>query len=144
MLTLNAEVMTAAAQGEARAHPRARARIKVEYHFGSTTGVGHTMDISEGGIFLIGQRVARPGTRIYLRLYLPGSQADPLKLIGLVTRAVTPREDEDLEIGMGIHFEIAYARTRTALFGFIGALRSHEKGDSPPIPPSPGIHGAGT
>jgi hypothetical protein len=121
--------MGAAKGVEARAHPRARARIKVEFHYGSTTGVGHTMDISEGGIFLNCKRIAQTGTRIYLRLHLPGSQAgEPLKVIGLVTRAVQPKSvggGEDDGGGMGIHFEVAYARTREALGEFIEALLSN-------------------
>ncbi len=102
------------------------ARVKVEYHFGSTTGVGHSNNISEGGIFLACDRVAPPGTRVYLRLHLPGSMAgDPLKIIGIVVRSAQPASqpaDHDEDSGMGIHFEVAYARTREALADFIEAL----------------------
>jgi hypothetical protein len=106
---------------ESRQHPRARARIKVEYHFGSTTGVGHTNDISEGGIFLTCSPIAPVGTRIYLRLHLPGSQAgEPLKIIGMVTRSV--EKGPQRESGMGVHFEVAYSRTRESLGGFVDDL----------------------
>ncbi len=103
---------------EARQHPRARARIKVEYHFGASTGVGYTNDISEGGIFLAAEPVAQVGTRIYLRMHLPGGlSGDPLKIIGLVTRS----SEDAATPGMGIHFEVAYARTRDALGEFVDA-----------------------
>ena len=110
--------------GEARAHPRARAQIKVVYHHGSTTAVGHSTDISAGGLFLVGHQLARPGTRIYLRLHLPSALAsEPLKIIGVVTRAVRPANDDPSdETGMGVHFEVAYARTRGALSSFVESL----------------------
>ena len=103
------------------------ARVKVEYHFGSTTGVGHSNNISEGGIFLVCDRVAGAGTRVYLRLHLPGSlQGDPLKIIGIVIRSTKPVSQGglggDQESGMGIHFEVAYARTREALSDFIETI----------------------
>jgi hypothetical protein len=97
---------------DAREHPRASAKIRVEYQFGSTSGVGHTIDVSEGGLFLSCSDIAEAGTRIYLRLYLPGSGADnPLKIIGEVRHSETS--------GMGIHFEVAYSRTREALARFL-------------------------
>jgi hypothetical protein len=114
---------------DAREHPRASARIKVEYNFGSTTGVGHTLDISEGGLFLSCHRIAQPGTRVYLRLYLPGSAlGDPLKVIGVVVRAREPFASSGknpADEGMGIHFEVAYARTREALNDFVQNLLLH-------------------
>jgi hypothetical protein len=113
--------------GEAREHPRAMARVKVEYHFGTTTNLGHTSDLSEGGMFLACRDVAPPGTRVYLRLFMPGSHAgEPLKIIGFVTRAVNAGET-----GMGIHFEVAYARTREQLADFLANLRAAA---APPAP----------
>lgn len=112
---------------DVREHPRAPARIKVEYNFGSTTGVGYTSDISEGGLFVCCHRMAQPGVRIYLRLHLPGSMSgEPLKIIGSVKRArgssaAWPGCADDSE-GMGIHFEVAYSRTREALSDFIQNL----------------------
>ncbi len=114
---------------DAREHPRASARIKVEYNFGSTTGVGHTTDISEGGLFLCCRRIAQPGTRVYLRLYLPGSLVgDPLKVIGVVVRSRQPFSvagSNASSDGMGLHFEVAYARTREALNDFVQNLLLH-------------------
>lgn len=115
---------------DAREHPRAKARIKVEYHFGSTTGAGHTTDISEGGMFLACSDTAQQGARVYLRIYLPGSQAgDPLKIIGVVTRAdrpvATTAAAEARQHGMGIHFEVAYSRTRESLSDFMRTLLIH-------------------
>jgi hypothetical protein len=120
-------------RAEAREHPRAKARVKVEYHFGSTTSVGHTSDISEGGMFLSSKTaIARPGTRVYLRVHVPGSRSgDPLKIIGFVTRAVESGDARDAA-GMGIHFEVAYARTREQLADFLDGLRAH--GHDPPAP----------
>ncbi len=110
------------AEAEGRQHPRAQARIKVEYHFGSSTGVGYTNDISEGGIYLASSPIAPIGTRIYLRMHLPGSHAgEPLKIIGLGTRAIDSAEGK-IKPGMGIHFEVAYARTRESLGDFIDSL----------------------
>ena len=87
----------AAAQEDARAHPRARARVKVDYHFGDTTGEGHTVDVSEGGIFLAAENIAPVGTRVYLRIHLEleGTryEEEPLKIIGVVARAA-PGDDE--------------------------------------------------
>lgn len=119
--------MTALPGPDAREHPRARARIRVEYHFGSTTGSGYTTDISEGGLFLACDRTAQQGTRVYLRIHLPGSRAgDPLKIIGAVTRADRSlralAEEPESQRGMGIHFEVAYSRTREALSDFIQGL----------------------
>jgi len=111
--------------GESRAHPRAKAHIKVEYHFGTTTGIGHSDDISEGGLLLSCDHPAEPGTRVYLRLHLPGSQsADPLKLIGVVTRSMprTGMEDADAGPAMAVAFQVAYSRTREQLHGFMEML----------------------
>ncbi len=107
---------------EARAHPRAPARVRVEYHFGSTIGVGYTNDISEGGLFLHCDDFATPGTRIYMELYLPGRlHPEALKIIGMVKRVQN-------EAGMGIHFEVAYARTRQLLQDFMHDLLDDERG----------------
>ena len=97
----------------------------MEFHYGSTTGVGHTSDISHGGLFLSCNTVADEGARIYLRLYLPNQRTDPLKIIGLVKRAVADGE----EPGMGIHFEVAYAKTRDALGEFIDKLLVYDDND---------------
>lgn len=87
-------------------------------------GVGHTNDISEGGLFLHCDDVAEPGTRIYMELYLPGRRnPEALKIIGMVKRT---RQDT----GMGIHFEVAYARTRQLLQDFMQDLLDHEEGIS--------------
>ena len=119
--------MAVASGPDAREHPRARARIRVEYHFGSTTGLGHTSDISEGGMFLECDRAAQQGTRVYLRIHLPGSRAgDPLKIIGSVTRADRSKERQ----GMGIHFEVAYSRTRETLADFVHGLLLHPTTDA--------------
>jgi len=137
---------------DARQHPRARARIKVEYQYGTTTGVGHTTDISEGGIFLSSRRLAAPGTRVYLRMYLPGEDVDdPLKVIGEVVRVVRPaaipsgshggREPES-KAGMGIQYEVAYARTRETLGGFVGRLLTGPSEKPPPISPIKPVPGA--
>ncbi len=114
---------------DAREHPRASARIKVEYNFGSTTGVGHTTDISEGGLFLCCRRIAQAGTRVYLRLHLPGSMTgEPLKVIGAVVRSRRPFSaagGDPSQEGMGIQFEVAYAKTREALNDFVNNLLLH-------------------
>ncbi|MEZ4444856.1 MAG: PilZ domain-containing protein [Polyangiaceae bacterium] len=110
---------------DSRVHPRAKAQIKVEYHYGTTTGIGHSDDISEGGLFLLCDRPAAKGTRIYLRLHLPGSRSgDPLKLIGVVTRA-TGRiglVESDPHMGMAIKFQVAYSRTKQELHDFMDLL----------------------
>lgn len=116
------------AQAEAREHRRARARVRVEYHFGTSTALGHSGDISEGGMFLECDRVAPQGTRVYLRVHLPGSRAgDPLKIIGTVTRTVDAEHAETAgsPAGMGLHFEVAYARTREQLAEFMDSLLQH-------------------
>lgn len=119
--------MAVASGPDAREHPRARARIRVEYHFGSTTGAGHTSDISEGGMFLECDRAAQQGTRVYLRIHLPGSRAgDPLKIIGSVTRSDRGQKRQ----GMGIHFEVAYSRTRETLADFVHGLLLHPTTDA--------------
>ncbi len=105
---------------EARQHPRARAKIRVEYHFGSTTGIGYTNDVSTGGLFLETDLVAPEGARIYLSLYVPGSAASrPLKMIGSVRRQNDARA-ASAPAGMGIRFEVAYTHAREALGGFVG------------------------
>jgi hypothetical protein len=106
---------------DARVHPRARAHIRVEYHFGNTAGVGSTNDISEGGLFMRCDHSAEPGTRVYLRLYLPGSMdGEALKIIGMVKRRRSGAEP-----GMGIHFEIAYSKTREQLGDFMRGVLVH-------------------
>jgi hypothetical protein len=114
---------------EARVHPRTKARIRVEYHFGSTAGVGSTNDISEGGIWLDTKNTAEPGTRIYLRVYLPGSMSgEALQIIGMVKRSEALNPDAK---GMGIHFEVAYSKTRALLSDFMHTMLLH----SQPPPP---------
>ena len=104
---------------QARAHPRAQKRVRVEYHYGSVMGVGWTNDISEGGISLYAEHTAPAGSRIYLRIYLSDDPAtQPLKVIGMVKR--TQRGGDDNQpVGMGIHFEVAYSRTREQLSSFM-------------------------
>jgi hypothetical protein len=136
--------MAARVGPDSREHPRARARIRVEYQFGTTTGIGYTTNISEGGMFLSCGDAAHPsyppvGARIYLRVHLPGSRAgDALKIIGSVTRAERP-DGSGGEAGLGICFEVAYARTREALSTFVHDLVSHP---SVPIEPLRGASGA--
>jgi uncharacterized protein (TIGR02266 family) len=128
--------MMAQGDDDARAYPRARARIKVEYHFGETLGVDHTGDISQGGIFLYTHRTAQAGTRVYLRLHLPGSRAgEPLKVIGVVRHAHDPVvvPGSEAQPGMGIEFVEAYAHTREQLAEFVAALLTDPTGDPPPI-----------
>jgi hypothetical protein len=111
--------------GESRAHPRAQAQIKVEYHHGTTTGVGYTDNISEGGIYLMCDHPASPGTRVYLRLHLPGSDTgDPVKLIGVATRSTYQEgvHDPDTSPGMAISFEVAYSRTKEQLHDFMAMI----------------------
>jgi uncharacterized protein (TIGR02266 family) len=117
---------------EARQHPRARTRVKVEYHFGASTGVGYTNDVSEGGMFLACRETAARGTRVYLRMHLPSAAAgEPLKIIGLVTRVVAATDTGPA--GMGIHFEVAYARTREALADFLEALLALDANGAPSL-----------
>lgn len=128
--------MTTAGDDDARAHPRARAQIEVEYRFGGTTGVGHSTDISEGGIFLHCDRVARAGSRVYLRLHLPGSRAGhPLAIVGVVKRTrepLTVAGNPAPQPGMGIEFEVAYARTRVQLADFVETMLTGGAIDPPP------------
>jgi PilZ domain len=111
-------------QPESRAHPRAKAHIKVDYHHGTTTGIGHTADISEGGLYLVCDHPAKPGARVYMRLYLPGgSSGDPLKLIGVVKRATNRAAVYDeTPPGMAIAFQVAYSRTKQELHDFMEML----------------------
>ena len=105
---------------EARQHPRARAKIRVEYQFGATSGAGYTNDVSEGGLFLETDAPAPEGSRIYLRLFVPGERSNqPLKMIGIVRRQRESPEPGTPN-GMGIRFEVAYTRARECLGGFIG------------------------
>ncbi len=99
--------------------------MRVAYHFGTTTATGYSNDISLGGMFLECQRVAPPGARVYLRVHLPGSgEDDPLKIIGTVTRSLSEEAANAAGTapGMGLHFEVAYARTREQLGAFMESL----------------------
>lgn len=103
---------------EARQHLRARATVPVEFHFAGTTGMGSTSDLSEGGLFVETETLASEGTRIYLRVHVPGREDDaPLDLIGIVRRRSDGAGGQVR--GMGIRFEVAYARARESLGGFI-------------------------
>lgn len=107
---------------DARLHPRARAAIRVEFQFGGTRAEGVTNDVSEGGIYLETDVAAEPGTRIYLRLFLPGDEsAPPLEMVGVVRRR-SERPSEHGAVGLGVRFEIAHARARVALGEFIAAI----------------------
>lgn len=132
-----------------RLHPRAQAKIGVEFHFGSTVGVGFTNDVSEGGLFLESETLADPGTRVYMRLRLPGSAPEStLKVIGIVRRRVDVPDGADAR-GMGIRFEVAYRHARETLGGFMHEIiRDPELGlhTAPaPIdserPPAPSLSG---
>jgi hypothetical protein len=126
-------------QADARVHRRARARVQVDYHYGTTTASGYSSDISEGGMFLECEEVAAVGMRVYLRLHLPGRRLDePLKIVGIVTRCV----DADhvgaagSKTGMGLHFEVAYAKTREQLSEFMDGLLLGGADDAPRITPA--------
>lgn len=88
----------------------------MEYHFGKQTGVGYSRNLSESGVFIECAEPAAAGQRIYMRLYLPEKPAYALKIIGLVKRVEPASSDTP---GMGIQFEVAYAKTRDALLAFI-------------------------
>lgn len=103
---------------DGRRHARATAQVRVEFAYGNTSGVGHTSDISESGIFLRCHPVPAVGTRVYLKLFVD-SEPEALKLIGLVKRVVDRGPEAS---GIGVNFEVAYAKTRGALGGFIGDL----------------------
>jgi hypothetical protein len=80
------------------------------------TGVGYSCNLSESGVFIECGDPAPLGKRVYMRLYLPHKSGHPLKIIGLVKRVAPSGSDKT---GMGIQFEVAYARTREALLEFI-------------------------
>lgn len=126
---------------EARQHPRARAKILVEFHHGSTTGLGQTNDVSEGGMFLETDTLAPVGTRVYLRLRIPGEDGETTSSMIGVVRRVEPEGRDGGPRGMGIRFEVAYAKARLSLGGFVGeALTDPDAAQVrlSALPPAPG------
>lgn len=96
---------------------RVPAGLRVNYKYDSHMAEGLTADISEGGIFLLSDKPALPGTKIYLHLHLK-SDKPPMKIIGHVRRKVDPNGPKPS--GMGISFEVIYADDIQQLKSFVG------------------------
>jgi len=145
--------ITEASDANRRVLPRIPAGLKVDYKYGSHVAQGMTADISEGGIFLLSNQPASPGTKIYIHLHLKNG-TPPMKIIGHVRRSV--ESSQAAQPGMGISFEVIYANDSQQLKDFVGqtlGIKVTEssvaavKGtgafkhviDPPPVRPKPGV-----
>lgn len=84
---------------------RRRLPVRLRVTYGGTAGPVDTVcrDISDRGIFLVGERPLPEGTTLHMFVHVPG-QTQPLSLVGAVSHTVVPA-DEDVP-GMGVTFTL--------------------------------------
>ncbi len=112
---------------EQRKLGRSPVALKVEYKFDSTIRQSLTRDLSEGGMFLVTDKPAVVGTKVYLRVETrPGLPL--IKIIGTVRRKVEAAETASP--GMGIEFEVIYAQDSQALKSFLNEQMGRSVADS--------------
>lgn len=88
---------------EKRAHPRAPVQFAVEYRQAGTKTHGTCLNLSQGGMFIVVDRPALPGTEVTLHFTLP-SQTDPLSVRARITWASTEDTESGALNGMGVRF----------------------------------------
>jgi uncharacterized protein (TIGR02266 family) len=88
--------------------------LKVEFRARSKDHVAYTKDLSPHGAFIKSPQPLPVGTRLKLKIHLPGERA-ALSLDGEVMRAVRPAAGSHLLPGIGVRFLDASPEARRAL-----------------------------
>lgn len=91
---------------ERRTNPRAPVELKVDYRTVGSFVTNFSKDVSTGGVFIRTSAPLPVGTRVRLRLALPGD-ALPVALDGVVEWERGLHESESGPAGMGVSFENA-------------------------------------
>jgi uncharacterized protein (TIGR02266 family) len=85
-----------------RAAPRAAVALGVDYRCGDRGGTGKTLNLSQGGMFIVTPDPPEVGTELVLHFALPDS--DPLEGTARVVWVRGPGEDHPYPAGMAVQF----------------------------------------
>lgn len=86
-----------------RVHQRAQVQFDVEYTQAGKTAQGSCFNLCQGGMFIVTERPAEPGTEVLLRFTLPG-HSDPLFVRARVAWISGEEKDPAAFTGMGVQF----------------------------------------
>lgn len=86
-----------------RVHQRAQVQFDVEYTRAGKTAQGNCLNLCQGGMFIITESPAEPGTEVLLRFTLP-DQSDPLFIRARVAWMIGEEQNPAVCTGMGVQF----------------------------------------
>jgi uncharacterized protein (TIGR02266 family) len=126
-----------------RRHPRVDVELQVKLRFADVNRfrIFRTVNLSEGGVFVVTENAKPAGTRAQVVLYPPGIELG-LPIHGTVVRSVTLEEAErtGARPGIGIRFEELDDDARAALtrlFDVVAAEAAAPPGSRRAVPPPP-------
>src|SRR6516165_249797 len=96
-----------------RSSPRVVLAIPIQYRFGNTIAAALTLNLSHGGIAIRTTSPLESGSKIRVRLRMPGSKRD-VEAEGHVAWS-------DRRVGMGIQFETVNAASQAIIDNFVDA-----------------------
>ncbi|HUC74322.1 MAG TPA: PilZ domain-containing protein [Vicinamibacterales bacterium] len=96
-----------------RSSPRVVLAIPIQYRFGNTIAAALTLNLSRGGIAIRTTSPLESGSKIRVRLRMPGSKRD-VEAEGHVAWS-------DRRVGMGIQFETVNAASQAIIDNFVDA-----------------------
>lgn len=103
-----------------RAAPRAPVALGVDYQYGNCTGAAKTLNLSEGGMFIVMPDPPAVGTRVHLEFALP--DGEPWEATAEVVWIRTPGEQHPYPPGMGVQFVELPAEAQPRIAAFVAGL----------------------
>ncbi len=118
-----------AQESDRRGQDRAAIELKVEYKRLNTFFADYTKNISKGGTFIRTDKPLDIGTEFVFALGIP-QLGEPVRLRGRVMWTTPPEKaTETSPPGMGIRFQYASDKERSATEGVVEKLMSDELGE---------------
>jgi uncharacterized protein (TIGR02266 family) len=113
-----------------RAAPRAPVALGVDYQYGDCQGTAKTLNLSEGGMFIVTPDPPAVGTRVRLNFALP--DCDPWEATAEVMWVRGPQEQHPYPAGMGVQFVELPEEARPAIAEFVARLLAPAAPGAPP------------
>jgi uncharacterized protein (TIGR02266 family) len=112
---------------EKRAHHRATVQFAVQYTQAGTKAHGTCLNLSQGGMFIVADRLAAPGTEVTLHFTLP-SQTDPLSVRARIAWVSGEETEPDALNGMGVRFLDLTPSQAIAIGTFVDSIPAQTSG----------------
>jgi len=103
-----------------RAAPRAPVALGVDYRYGDCKGTAKTLNLSEGGMFIVMQHPPAVGTRVHLHFALP--DCEPWESTAEVMWVRNPEDQHPYPPGMGCQFVELPAEAQPRIADFVAGL----------------------